>query len=375
MTIIIFTGPTLSAEEARVELDAVYLPPVAQGDVYRATLLQPQAIGIIDGYFDRVPAVWHKEILWAITQGIHVFGSASMGALRAAELATFGMIGIGKIFEDYYNGFLEDDDEVALVHGTAESLYIPLSEAMVNIRYTLAKAEDEGVICFMTRRALEKIAKQYFYPERLYPLILKEGIKQGLPTTELDSLQSWLPDGRVDQKRLDAISMLGIIRQQILENPHPKHAQFSFEYTQVWDRARRQAGALPVNLDYSLTSPIIAKLLEALEKDQEMYKRTRQGAMSRFLALEEARKQGISLNVDDLYAAIIAFRQKHRLLKQEEMNHWMSDHHLNTEQFLQFVEEEAKLQAIETLFEAEVNRILPQYLRASGQYTTMLGEY
>ena len=101
MSIFIFTGPTLRPEASRKILDAIYLPPVSQGDVYRVAVKKPFAIGIIDGYFDRVPAVWHKEILWAMTQGIHVFGAASMGALRAAELAPFGMQGIGWIYEAF----------------------------------------------------------------------------------------------------------------------------------------------------------------------------------------------------------------------------------------------------------------------------------
>ena len=97
--VFIFTGPTLSPKEAKSHLDAVYLPPVKLGDIYRIVeLFKPIAIGIIDGYFNQVPAVWHKEILWAISRGIQVFGAASMGALRAAELDTLGMIGCGEIY-------------------------------------------------------------------------------------------------------------------------------------------------------------------------------------------------------------------------------------------------------------------------------------
>ena len=48
MTVTIFSGPTLSAEVGREELDAVYLPPVRQGDLYRAALRGPEAIGIIE---------------------------------------------------------------------------------------------------------------------------------------------------------------------------------------------------------------------------------------------------------------------------------------------------------------------------------------
>src|SRR6266446_2586246 len=117
MSIVVFTGPTISAEDALQELEATYLPPVSQGDVYRAAVRKPLAIGIVDGYFDRVPAVWHKEILWTMSQGIPVYGSASMGALRAAELAECGMVGVGSIFEAFHSGALEDDDEVAVTHG------------------------------------------------------------------------------------------------------------------------------------------------------------------------------------------------------------------------------------------------------------------
>src|SRR6266702_4473228 len=54
--IYVFLGPTLAEKEARAELDAVYLPPVSAGDVYRLWRRRPRAIGIVDGYFDRVPA-------------------------------------------------------------------------------------------------------------------------------------------------------------------------------------------------------------------------------------------------------------------------------------------------------------------------------
>ena len=124
MTIFVFVGPTLRRDDVVATLDAVCLPPVAQGDVYRVAERRPRAIGIIDGFFSGAPAVWHKEILWALSEGIEVFGSASMGALRAAELHTFGMQGVGRIFEAYRDGLLEDDDEVAVVHGPAETGFV-----------------------------------------------------------------------------------------------------------------------------------------------------------------------------------------------------------------------------------------------------------
>jgi len=105
MTACIFAGPSLAPRDAAAPADFTWLPPARHGDVYRAvSLLRPRAIGIVDGYFQWVPSVWHKEILWALQQGVHVFGAASMGALRAAELAPFGMRGVGRIFEAYRDG-------------------------------------------------------------------------------------------------------------------------------------------------------------------------------------------------------------------------------------------------------------------------------
>src|SRR6185503_8566658 len=143
--------------------------------------------------------VWHKEILWAMSQGIHVYGSASMGALRAAELAVFGMEGVGEIFAQYRDGVLEDDDEVAVIHGAAEHGFVAMSEAMVNIRATLAAAAGAGVVAPATAQALVDLAKRVFYPERGYPRLLQDAADRGLPAGELAALERWLPAGRINQ--------------------------------------------------------------------------------------------------------------------------------------------------------------------------------
>ena len=80
---------------------------------------------LIDGLFDASPAVRHKELLQLMARGVPVIGAASMGALRAAELAPFGMIGVGRIFTAYAAGALVGDDEVALLHGPEELGWTP----------------------------------------------------------------------------------------------------------------------------------------------------------------------------------------------------------------------------------------------------------
>jgi hypothetical protein len=236
MSVLVFVGPTLPVDMARQTLDAIYLPPVGHGDVYRATIQRPMpvAIGLIDGYFRHQPAVRHKEILWAMSQGVHVFGAASIGALRAAELATFGMVGVGQIFDDYLNGRLEDDDEVAVDHGPQELGYPRLNEPMVDIRATLARARQVGVIGPNCEMALLGIAKHMFYAERQYPKLLAMAKTQGTSTSELDRLQVWIQRGMVSLKREDALAMLRVIRDFVQSNPAPFEAAYHFERTEMW---------------------------------------------------------------------------------------------------------------------------------------------
>lgn len=240
--IFVFLGPTLPVAEAkRILPEAIYLPPVSQGDILKAVPRRPRVIGIIDGYFEHVPSVWHKEILWAMKQGIHVFGASSMGALRAAELAAFGMVGIGKIYESYASGELEDDDEVAIAHAPAEEGYLALSTAMVDIRATLKKAEQQGVLT--ARPALEKIAKTLFYPERTYPALLRITAQQNLP--DVEALKTWLPQNQVHQKRDDAVLLLHTLKEKFIRPGAPKRVLYTFQHTQIWERAARQAADSP----------------------------------------------------------------------------------------------------------------------------------
>lgn len=238
LSIYVFLGPTLRVEEARAELDAIYLPPVTQGDVYHIACRKPRAIGIIDGCFDFVPSVTHKEILWAMSQGIRVYGSASMGALRAAELAAYGMRGVGKVFESYRDGRLEDDDEVAVGHGPEEFNFMPVSTVMVNVRATLAAAEEKSIITPAVRMELERIAKAIFYRERSYAGILQAALQSGLPGDELEALCKWLPHGQVDQKREDALEMLRLIHAEDVDTPETS-AIVQLENNLIWRGMRR----------------------------------------------------------------------------------------------------------------------------------------
>jgi hypothetical protein len=196
---IVFVGPTLRASEIPYEVR----PPAGVGDVLRATRERVQRIAIIDGYFERMAAVWHKEILIALEKGIAVWGAASMGALRAAELAPFGMIGVGAIYQAFSRGVLTGDDEVAVAHLPREVGYRAISDALVNLRWGLAAAARKGVISARTRDALIELARLPFYRERSWDRLLADGRTAGLPRRQLAALAAWpKPDRKAADARL-----------------------------------------------------------------------------------------------------------------------------------------------------------------------------
>jgi hypothetical protein len=249
----IFLGPTLAVADARAELDAVYLPPVSAGDVYRLWRRRPQAIGIIDGYVERVPAVWHKEIMWIMERGVHVFGSAGMGALRAAELDTFGMRGVGRIYQTFKDGMSDKDDELAVAIEAGPNGYRKLSEAMVNIRATLEAAHRAEVISDATRHLLTRAGTALFYRQRTWPTLLKAGQAEGADSAELNGLRRWLPAGRIDQQADDALAMLREMRSFLATSPGPQHVRWSLATTTRWEAAKRRAGSIRTESTVHLT--------------------------------------------------------------------------------------------------------------------------
>lgn len=245
---IVFCGPTLTEEAARTLFpEADVRGPAAQGDIYRAARANPWGIGIVDGLFEHRPSVWHKEILWALTGRIRVYGAASMGALRAAELGPYGMIGVGHVYEAFASGALEDDDEVTIVHDWVDGRHQPRSEALVNIRATLAAALAEDAI---DRRSAEQIvdqAKAIFYPDRTLGGALAAWIANCSPdATCVNTIRAWLGPSlraRVDVKRRDAEALLARMRQDWREGTPGPEPTFDFAATEAWFELRRHLDA------------------------------------------------------------------------------------------------------------------------------------
>ena len=361
MTVIIFAGPSVHGLDIPASRELLIRQPAMQGDIFRACLSQPRAIGLIDGYFDGVPSVWHKEILWALSQGIPVFGSASMGALRAAELDAFGMIGVGRIYQWYRDGILEDDDEVALIHGPRETSYAPLSEPMVNVRSTCEAAVTAGVLQRLTADAVLASAKHIHYQDRIWDGVLAAVNAKSSAATELGVFSQWKDTGYVDQKRLDAALLVNEILQFITQPESASPIGFRFEWTDLWDRAVH---------DWTKDQPLAddsAAIINELRLHPELFVEIRSRAVVRSILLAEADRRRVSVDQVAKRSVLARLREELGLTRKSDLDAWAKQNMLAEGKLDAFIEEEARIDKVSQPASAAIGRHIISILQSRGQ--------
>jgi hypothetical protein len=371
---VVFLGPTLPRADAAAALHAIiprldaiavleanFLPSARQGDVFRAVRThRPCAIGLIDGVFLDVPAVWHREILWALSEGVHVFGAASMGALRAAELAPFGMRGVGAIFEAYRAGCwpgddtrFEDDDEVAVIHAPAEAGGAAMSDAMVDLRASLGAAEVAGVIDRDRSRALVAAMKSLHFPARSFTRLNQEA-RATLGEASAARLIDWLAGNRVAQKRLDAIAMLEDLGRLLARDPPPFRAPFRFERALVWEQFVRAA---------AVTDEADDLVLQELRLNPPARLAAERAVLGRMMApIEPA----------DIPVTLDRFRARQGLWSRADLDAWMQRNALDAAALERLLGREAALDTAAQQCGPELPAAMLEHLRLAGQFAPLL---
>lgn len=364
---IVFVGPTLPLGDAQSVLDAEYRPPVSQGDVYRAALQRPASIGIIDGYFDGVPSVLHKEIQWALSQSIPVFGSASMGALRAAELSDVGMQGVGQIFQDYRAGRIEDDDEVAVQHAPAELGYKPLTVPMVSIRATLNQAAAEGILEQEHADLLTAQAKALHYTQRNWKLICTTAQDRGCPAPEIETFQASLPEHFIDAKREDGLEMLVAMRNAQAQASHLDVPEMGFEWTDVWNDMVIRVQSEPIDRGAGADHA-----LNEMRLCPGLFEQVRDKAIQRHFAIAEARRRSLLPDKDALRQEMDLHRREHSLWRKHDLAQWLADNDLDEAGYETFLTEQWQLRNATRPPPPELSRLLLDELKHLGKYAELM---
>jgi len=226
----VFVGPTVPAARVRdLRPRAQVHPPVVHGDLLRLDTRPGDVIVIIDGGYHQRPSIRHKEILLLLANGIAVIGCSSMGALRAAELAPYGMVGHGMVFEMYRREVIDGDDEVAVLHGEGPD-YRPFSEPLVNMRHALAMARCAGIVTADEKTAILMHARRLPYTTRSWRALAFELERVDPPAYRAVRRVQALVEGApelADVKAHDAVETLSHLDELLALRDHgtPSWAQ------------------------------------------------------------------------------------------------------------------------------------------------------
>lgn len=310
---VVFLETSLTHQEAMELLpDAKYLPSIKKGDVLKSIKDGFKRIVIIDGNFSWIASVWHKEILIALDCGVEVFGAASIGALRAAELDVFGMRGHGCIYEMYKNEEIDGDDEVAITYSKYNNdQTIPL----INIRLTFERIDIHD-----KQEILDSI-RSIFYAERTW-----DKVAQHIS----DELYHLIKSNYVDAKNEDAKSLLLYLSQQ-----QTFHRAFN-SY-----KKEREFTLFEKKLIESILSPVWMNFNELEQRGGDNH-RLRAENMIKLLCIPKTKKnvikyqslisttdqQEYKITEYELMYQVELFREEHNLLKGDEFVTWLKDRDL-----------------------------------------------
>lgn len=195
MKLAVFAGPSLPPADRIAHSGLTYLPPAGRGHMLQAAQ-QYDAVLLIDGVFHQDLAPAPKEV-YAATRCAQLFGASSMGALRAAECARYGMVPLGIIARWYTSGFIDGDDEVALLIDprTQTALTVP----MVNVRYVSWLARRRGLLSSDEVTGIYERSRAVFYMERTW-----DDVYRTVPERARSAFRD-LAERHGDLKRHDAV--------------------------------------------------------------------------------------------------------------------------------------------------------------------------
>ena len=203
---ILYAGLSIDKKHTKKKFPQIsFRPPITRTQIYKDFEKGYRVFLIADGEFDQSLAVSSGEIMDIIRAGGLVFGSSSMGALRAAELYEYGMIGVGEIFNVIQSteNFMDDWLGHLFDPYTHEMTTLPFIEVLFILKPYL----DESITKFGVKISDRKSFRfDSLTQKKCYQLISSLKLKQ--EKAILRSVDSLFSGKRKPQKRIDAELMI-----------------------------------------------------------------------------------------------------------------------------------------------------------------------
>ncbi len=393
MNTIVFLGPSLPRGVAQAILPEARLsPPFRRGDVLAAlTVHHADVIVLVDGVYG-VQTVWLKEIMEALARGAAVYGGGAMGALRAADLAPCGVVGVGDVFEAYAapvplfeadpSGMLvsKDDSEAACRHAGPEDDYRRLTEPLINCIATCRAMETAGALPAEACAALRDAAARLHYGVRTREAVVEAagladhaGVLAAWTTHAADPIAR---DAEACLRRVAAdLADRKVVKEQELtasatsratEIKCPPSGKFYEGMLQRFAPAQREAGSVQ---PYEVAA--CAALRDNAFEDRNF------AAMNRQLTLFLGEQLGLtpqSLDDETVQAELTRFRFRHRLQDEDALARWLDDNDMTMDRLHGLVRELAVCRRLHRWWNiakasaTRNTRVVCDELRLAGEY-------
>ncbi|KAF3997024.1 TfuA-like protein [Glaciimonas immobilis] len=205
--ITVFLGPSFDFVEAQNYLKANFIPPAKRGDFRKFCLDSHTVVVLIDGemIFGAPPSP--QELLDVMASGVHLFGAASLGALRGVELRDYGFKASGWVYEEYLSGRVKHDDELlSILH---PETFLPLTVPLINIRYALSLMTSRYFLSVNSAQKFLGGCREIFFEDRTEQEIKRLGLSLGLDERLVGEIFS----SKYDIKKIDAIECLQKVKR------------------------------------------------------------------------------------------------------------------------------------------------------------------
>jgi hypothetical protein len=212
MKTIIFAGPSLDGAKPSCLPTAAHAAPIKRGDL--TTVDEYDVIVILDGEFGQHDSVSPKEILSVLGKGKIVIGAASMGALRASELDSFGMIGVGWVYDYLRRQTVRRDADVALAYSIFD--FKPMTVPMVDVAYWMEQTYAAGLIDRKDRTLVLSTARKLFFAERTTDRLMT-AVRRAIGDQAFEAALAF-SDGKIPSiKSLDAAAAIELATSLVIE--------------------------------------------------------------------------------------------------------------------------------------------------------------
>lgn len=210
--IYVFGGESLWDAPQELKNNLICRPPINRGvlEKIKFNAKNPPLVLILDGVYGSSLSITATECRQFLERGGRLVGASSIGALRASELWSVGMIGVGQVYNMLRIGYIRSDADIAVAYD--ERTFREITISIIHVRSILSILEEREDISSILSRHLLKKAHSLIWFERYWDSLIEEWKKHFNLTEEVVELLIKLHNNPLyHPKKRDALEALHLI--------------------------------------------------------------------------------------------------------------------------------------------------------------------